>query len=50
MLRPVIEANGRLTFEDEWRSGGLLCFIMMNVSVCTEHADNMVIPGEPEGD
>ena len=24
---PVIQANGRLTFEDDLRSGGLLCFI-----------------------
>ena len=23
---PVIQANGRLTFEDDLRSGGLLCF------------------------
>ena len=47
---PVIQANGRLTFEDDLRSGGLLCFISMNASVCTELADSMVTPGEPGGD
>ena len=34
---PVIQANGRLTFEDDLRSGGLLCFISMNVSVRRQH-------------
>ena len=33
---PVIKANGRLTFEDDLRSGGLLCFISMNASVRIE--------------
>ena len=47
---PVILANGRLTFEDDLRSGGLLCFIAMNASVRTEFADSMVTPGEPGGD
>ena len=47
---PVIQANGRLTFEDDLRSGGLLCFISMNDSVRTELADSMVTPGEPRGD
>ena len=47
---PVIQANGRLTFEDDLRSGGLLCFISMNTSVRTELADSMVTPGEPGGD
>ena len=47
---PVIQANGRLTFEDDLRSGGLLCFILMNASVRTELADSMVTPGEPGGD
>ena len=47
---PVIQANGRLTFEDELRSGGLLCFISINASVPTELADSMVTPGEPGGD
>ena len=47
---PVIQANGRLTFEDDLRSGGLLCFISMNASVRTELADSMVTPGEPGGD
>ena len=44
---PVIQANGRLTYEDDLRSGGLLCFISMNASVRTELADSMVTPGEP---
>ena len=39
---PVIQANGRLTFEDDLRSGGLLCFISINASVRTELADSMV--------
>ena len=47
---PVIQANGRLTFEDDLRSGGLLCFISMNASIRTELADSMVTPGEPGGD
>ena len=47
---PVIQANGRLTCEDDLRSGGLLCFISMNASVRTELADSMVTPGEPGGD
>ena len=32
---PVIQGNGRLTFEDDLRSGGLLCFISINASVHT---------------
>ena len=47
---PVIQANVRLKFEDDLRSGGLLCFISMNASVRTELADSMVTPGEPGGD
>ena len=47
---PVIQANWRLTFEDELRSGDLLCFISMNARVRTELADSMVTPGEPGGD
>ena len=35
LRRPVIQANGRLTFEDDLRSGGLLCFISMNASLPT---------------
>ena len=46
----VIQANGRLTIEDDLRSGGLLCFISMNASVRTELANSTVTPGEPEGD
>ena len=46
---PVIQANGRLTFEDDLRSGGLLCFISMNVSVRTELADTVWSHwGDPE--
>ena len=30
---PVIKANGRLTFEDDLRSGGLLCFTTQQTSV-----------------
>ena len=44
---PVIQANGRLTFEDDLKSGGLLCFISMNVSVRTELVNSMVTPGNP---
>jgi hypothetical protein len=47
---PVIKANGRLTFEDDLRSGGLLCFISINASIHTELADSMVTPGEPGDD
>ena len=46
---PVIQANGRLTFEDDLRSRGLLCFISMNASVRTELANSMVTLGEPRG-
>ena len=47
---PVIQANGRLTFEDDLRSGGLLCFISINASVHTELVNSMVTPGEPGGE
>ena len=47
---PVIQANGRLTFEDDLRSGGLLYFISMNASVRTELANSVVTLGEPGGD
>ena len=50
VVGPVIQANGRLTFEDDLRSGGLLCFISMNASVRTELANSMVTPGEPGSD
>ena len=43
---PVIQENGRLTFEDDLRPGGLLCFISINASVRTELADSK----EPGGD
>ena len=32
---PAIQANGRLTFEDDLRSGGLLCYTTQWTSVCT---------------
>ena len=47
---PVIQANGRMTFQDDLRSGGLLCFISMNASVRTELANSMGTLGEPGGD
>ena len=50
LRKPVIQANGRLTYEDDLRSGGLLCFISMNASVCTELADSMVTTRKPWGD
>ena len=50
LRRPVIQVNGRLTFEDDLRSGGLLSFISMNASIRTELADSMVTTGEPGGD
>ena len=46
VVGPVIQENGRLTFEDDLRSGGLLCFISINASVRTELADSK----EPGGD
>ena len=46
----VIHANGRLTFEDDLRSGGLLSLVSMNASIRTELADSMVTPGEPGSD
>ena len=45
-----IFSPGEADIEDDLRSGGLLCFISMNTSVCTELADSMVTPGEPGGD
>ena len=42
---PVIQANGRLTFEDDLRSGGLLYFTTQWTSVCTELAESMVTLG-----
>ena len=41
---PVIQANGRMTFRDDLRSGGLLYF-----TVRTELADSMVTLGDPRG-
>ena len=47
---PVIQANGRLIFEDDLRSGGLLCFISMNTSVHTELTDSLVtLHSDPNG-
>ena len=47
VVGPVVQANGRLTFVDDLRSGGLLWFISMNASICTELANSMVTPGNP---
>ena len=44
---PVIQANGRLSFEDGLRSGGLLYCVSQGISVRTELADSMVTLGEP---
>ena len=49
-MDPVIQANGRLTFEDDLRSVGLLYFISMNAHVHTELANSMVTLGDPRGD
>ena len=38
---PVIQANGRLKFEDDLRSGGLLYFCTEQLSVCTELANSV---------
>jgi hypothetical protein len=46
----VIQANGRLTFQDDLSSGGLLCFISINASVRTELVDSMVTLGDPGDD
>ena len=43
---PVIQANGRMTFEDDLRSGGLLCFTTQSTSIRTGVADSMVTLGE----
>ena len=40
---PVMQANGRLIFEDDLRSGGLLCLTTQWTSVCIELANSMVI-------
>ena len=42
---PVIQANGKLTFEDDLRSGGLLCYTVNQ----RPHffADSMVTLEEP---
>ena len=45
-MGPVIQANG--TFEDDLRSGGLLCFISIKASIHTELADSMVTGGTQE--
>ena len=44
---PVIQANGRLTFEDDLRSGGLLCFTTQWTSNPNGLADSMVTLEEP---
>ena len=45
VVGPVIQANGRLTFEDDLRSGGLLYFTTQWISIRTELADSMVTLG-----
>ena len=45
---PVKQANGRLIFEDDLRSGGLLCFILINASVRADLDDSIVTLGNPE--
>ena len=48
---PVIKANGRLTFDDGLRSGGLLHLTEpYSTRICTELADSMVTLREPRGD
>ena len=39
---PVIQPNGRLSFEDDLRSRGLLYCVSQQTSVRTELADSMV--------
>ena len=46
---PVIQANGRLTFEDDLMSRGLLYFTTQLTSDRTELADSIVTLGEPGG-
>ena len=46
-MGPVTQANGRLTFEYDLRSGGLLCFTKQLTSNYTELADSMVSLEEP---
>ena len=43
---PVIQANVRLIFEDDLKSGGLLYFTTKGTSVRTEFADSMVTLGD----
>ena len=50
VVGPVIQANGRLTFEDDLRSGGLLYSISIKTSVRTELVNSMVTPGETGDD
>ena len=45
LCKPVIQWNGRLIFEDDLRSGGLLCFTTQWSSVYTGLADIMVTLG-----
>ena len=43
----LIQANGMLTFKDDLRSGGLLCFTTQWTNVHTGLANSMVTLGEP---
>ena len=47
VVGPVTQANWRLTFEDDVRSGGLLYFTTQFTNVCTGLAKSMVTLGEP---
>ena len=44
---PVNQANGRLSFEDDLKSGGLLYCVSQRTSIHTELADSMVTLEEP---
>ena len=46
---PVIQANGRLTFKDDLRSGGVLHFTAQWTSIRTELANIAVNQGECDG-
>ena len=48
LCRPLTQANGRLIFEDDLRSGRLLGFTIQWTSICTGLDDSMVTMGEPE--
>ena len=47
VVSPVIQANVRLSFEDDLRSGGLLNCVSQFIRVHTDLVDSMVTPGVP---